>query len=1153
MKKVSTKVLSLLLSLVLIFGTVTVAFAADDPAAPQAPAVTYGSKYFQSTSDKVNAKILLDTVDAALKESDMEPMVLEVGLFTFTVDFTSVDGVCKTIDTIYGLWGDYVGNLWVPRLGSKTLVGDLGGQDGLEFKNWKKGMTRAKTGDIAILDKFITFVADNAHIIAGLVDGKIDLGTLGDVLKSLDVNINELFPEGGFYPMIQDMIVQAVYPDTNSQAYKDALAKVKAKGIDAFVYEDMISDLVGKELLPGFTMDGTTKFDALLKSVFKICWDNYLVKLISGINVDWSTSENEALKKLGTIMNLNGPTIDTNIPFDESKTFASQINDIIGYMAVQFFPGYADQWVNGDASKLGANLNALYLYVAKALGITDGINTADSEAVAFAVVKYILANIESESMEAYIEGIDSCKNLKQVAVVVLRNTAKINNIPVTASTKATYENIVGDILTYYVGKAVVLPYDAGAGKDVWTVLNDIVNIFLYDKGFAKVLNMSTTKDKDVFAKIDELIAKTKLFDNLDSTYDYSTKAFLKNGVLEAVFSLDLAKIVDITVTRFLKDFGDKKVSNVGYDAVYNLLIGLFGKVILAKRNDSSTKPLDDAITNKNLEVLIKNLLSSLNSKRAALVPAVAYIGALVIGQPVAASSFSVASQLCLGGETVLPLTATAVLDGKTYALKLGRDYDVVSITADNYNSGTTVTAKLNFYGYVKAESEVTYKIILDQVKNLKASSVTTNSAVLTWDAVPGAEKYEVVYNKKVVATTDKTTYKLTDLKPATEYKYYVRAAQGSQRGAYASTVILTNPAKASAPVVSAITDTAVKLTWKAVSGATGYVVEKYLGRNKWETVKVVNTTSYVVSGLKAKSSYYFRVKAYKKGTSTTVYGDPSAYIKVTTLIGTPKIAASASTYNAIKVTWSKVSGAAGYSLEQYNGKKWVVLKNTTATSYTIAKLKTNTDYNFRVRAYYKSGTKYVFGNYSAVKVSTAPTYSTKVVVSKPTSTTLTVAWKAVAGATGYRVYYSTNGKSWKYVNTTKTSVVLTKLAANTKYYVMVQALKKTAGIYAYGPYSAKVAAATNVAQVTGLKASKVTKNSVTLTWSKVAGAKGYTVYRQNGKKWVKVADVKTNTYTNKGLSRNTSYNYYVAAFKTVSKKPVYGDKSATLKAKTKFF
>ena len=1149
MKKVSTKVLSLLLSLVLIFGTVTVAFAADDPA-PQAPAVTYGSKYFQSTSDKANAKILLDKVDAALKEANMEKMELDFGVAKITIDFTSVDGICGTIDLVKSVW-----NL----IGTKELVGDLGDnlltlktEEGLVFKNWPKNMSRSKTGDVEIINRVITLIADNANVIAGLMDGNVELGTLGNLLETAGVNINELFPEGGFYPMIQDMLVQAVYSDTESQAYKDALKKVKANGIDAFIYEDMISDLVGKDLLPGFTMDGKTTFDELLKSVFKISWDNYLVKLIAKINVDWSGSDNEALKKLGAIMNLNGSTIDTaNIPFDNSKSFSAQINDIIGYMAVQFFPGYTG-WKSGDAGKLGANLNSLYLYVAKALGITDGINTSDSSAVAFAVVKYILTNIESESMDAYIEGIDACKDLKQVAVVVLRNTAAINNIPVTSSTKATYENILGDILTYYVGKAIVLPYDAGAGKNVWTVLNDVANIFLYDKGFAKILNMTTTKDKDIFAKLDELIAKTKLFDNLDSSYDYSVKAFVKDGLLEAVFSLDLAKIVDITVSRFLKDFSTKVVANVGYDAIYNLLNGIFGKVILAKRNTSSDRPLDDAIKNDKLEAMIKNLLSSLNSKKASLVPAVAYIGALIISKPVATYSFSAGSQACLGGEAVVPLTATAVLDGKTYSLKLGRDYDVVSTTADNYNLGSTVTAKLNVYGYANAEAEVTYKIILGAVENLKASSVTTNSAVLTWDAVPGAEQYQVVYNNKLIQTVSEPTCKLS-LSAATEYKYSVRAIAGSQKGAYGSVYIITLPGKASTPTASSITDTSVKLSWKAVSGASGYVVEYYKS-GKWVTLKAVTSTKYTVSGLKAKRTYYFRVKAYKKGTSGVAYGAESSYVKVNTLLGAPKLVASAATDNAIKVSWGKVSGAAGYVLQRYNGKKWVNVKATTATTYTLSKLKANTTYPFRAVAYYKSGSKTIYGAYSAtLSVSTAPVKTSTVKISSPTSSTLTVSWKAVSGASGYKVFYSTNNKSWKSVTTTKTSVTLTKLSANTKYYVKVQVLKKTAGIYATSAYSATVTGATNVAKVSGLKVKGTSKNAIALSWSKVSGATGYTVYRLSGKKWVKVADVKTNSYTNKGLSRSTSYTYCVAAYKTVSKKAVYGDQSASVKAKTKFF
>ena len=232
----------------------------------------------------------------------------------------------------------------------------------------------------------------------------------------------------------------------------------------------------------------------------------------------------------------------------------------------------------------------------------------------------------------------------------------------------------------------------------------------------------------------------------------------------------------------------------------------------------------------------------------------------------------------------------------------------------------------------------------------------------------------------------------------------------------------------------------------------------------------------------------------------------------------------------------------------------MAVKTTTSTSFTVTKLKANTTYQFRVKGYVKSGSKTIYSAYSTVlKVSTAPTKTSKVTATTAGSTTIKVTWKKVTGATSYRVYYSTNNKSWKSVTSKKTSVTLSKLSANKKYYIKVQALKKTAGITAAGSYSATVNATTRIAQVTGLKASKTTKNSITLTWKKVSGASGYTVYRQNGKKWVKVATVKSNSYTNKKLSRNTSYSYYVVAYKTVSKKAVYGDKSATLKVRTRLF
>ena len=1323
MKKVSTKILSLFLSLVLILGTVTVAFAADE--APAAPAVKYGLKYFQSTNDKSNAKDILDMVDAKLKEADLGKMELDFGVAKITIDLTCVDGICGTIDLVKSVW-----NL----IGTKKLVGDLGDdiwtldvEEGLVFKSWKKDMTRKKTGDITILKTFIALLADNGPLIAGLLDGHLDLGAAGDLLKKFEIDVdkafNELFKGGDFNSILKEGIVSAVYDKTKEpKKYEEGLAKAK-NSLDDFFYEDMMSDLLS-EILPGFSMSGKTTFDELINSVFNTYWPE-LVKQITKINVDTVNTGSEALKKLGEIMNLDGKTIRVDIPYEPSEPFASQVNDIIGFMAEQFFPGY-DKWVKGDESKLGANLKALYLYVAESLGILDGIDKTNSSAVAFAVVQYILESINSEDVKAYVNGIENCDNLEQAAAVVIRNTATINNIPVTADTKATYKQLVGDIINFYAGKSIELGYDIAAGKDMWTVINDIANVFLFDRGFAKAFNFPSdiTKKSTVFEKLDELINKTEIFKGLTGTNDYTSETFL-TGIIGSLFDLDIAKLVDITVVTFLKDFSDKSVANTGYDAVYNFLKNWLGKDILKAR--TSEKPIDDAVATENVKKLIVDLLSAINAKKDNLLPAILYIGAAAIGKT---PKYEIKyDNHEYNGSEFAPGVPTVILDNKAFTPEAGRDYDILSVTGDLVNPGT-VTVKLNFYGYIESTLDVSYKITLPALKNLKATA-TTNSATLTWDKVDGAQKYEVLDGSKVIATTEATTATVS-LATATEYKLSVRAAYNDERSASASVTVVTLPNKAATPSVSDVTDTSLKLTWTATENATGYEIEKLNGSN-WTKIATVNALTYNVSGLGAKTAcqfriraykqasgkpvygeysdavsattllsatklavssvtdtsavlswtavagaegysvekldgskwsaigttaattytvtnlnanssaqfrvvayyksgantvygiasspvtatttitktdkvtatvagsdsvkvtwsavagatgytvfystnnkswksvaatktdvtltklspntkYYIKVQAYKKSGNTTVKGPDSATVDATTLLATPVLKASSADSATIKLTWNKLSGASGYVLEKYDGKKWVAVKTTTATSFTVTKLKANTTYQFRVKGYVKSGSKNVYSAYSTVlKVSTAPTKTSKVTATTAGSTTIKVTWKKVTGATSYRVYYSTNNKSWKSVTSKKTSVTLSKLSANKKYYIKVQALKKTAGITAAGPYSATVNATTRIAQVTGLKASKTTKNSITLTWKKVSGASGYTVYRQNGKKWVKVATVKSNSYTNKKLSRNTSYSYYVVAYKTVSKKAVYGDKSATLKVRTKLF
>ena len=90
-------------------------------------------------------------------------------------------------------------------------------------------------------------------------------------------------------------------------------------------------------------------------------------------------------------------------------------------------------------------------------------------------------------------------------------------------------------------------------------------------------------------------------------------------------------------------------------------------------------------------------------------------------------------------------------------------------------------------------------------------------------------------------------------------------------------------------------------------------------------------------------------------------------------------------------------------------------------------------------------------------------------------------------------------------------------------------------------------------KTTGLKVSSRSKNSLTLTWTKTAGATGYRVYSYNPttKKYKALSDVKTNTYTVKKLKAGTKYYYAVKPFTKVGSKTYWGTLSVLLTTATK--
>lgn len=176
----------------------------------------------------------------------------------------------------------------------------------------------------------------------------------------------------------------------------------------------------------------------------------------------------------------------------------------------------------------------------------------------------------------------------------------------------------------------------------------------------------------------------------------------------------------------------------------------------------------------------------------------------------------------------------------------------------------------------------------------------------------------------------------------------------------------------------------------------------------------------------------------------------------------------------------------------------------------------------------------------------------KAKVKTVTYNTVTISWAEIKDADGgYEIQRSTNSKKgWKTIATAKkgaTSYKDSKLTTGTTYYYRVRSIDKTLFGKKYSDYSSTVKAKPVPAKVTGLKSS-VTHNSVKLTWSKVSGASGYEVQVYSSKKWKSYKTTSKNTLTISKLKLGTTYQYRVRAYKTVSKKKIYGDVSSSIKA-----
>ncbi|URZ17432.1 fibronectin type III domain-containing protein [Clostridium felsineum] len=435
--------------------------------------------------------------------------------------------------------------------------------------------------------------------------------------------------------------------------------------------------------------------------------------------------------------------------------------------------------------------------------------------------------------------------------------------------------------------------------------------------------------------------------------------------------------------------------------------------------------------------------------------------------------------------------------------------DQAKVTADLQSQATYLGWDFVFtwgidkaYPYLKRLSIPLFPGSGDQTKTVDGFQVvkTTGTSIrLQWNPIRGVAGYDIEVDGKVIDNGTDITYTARNLTPGTSHTFRVRLRTKDGVGAWTDLITQSTPNDLG-NVAAIVTSTTIKLSWAAVTGATGYDIEV-----DGNIIDAGNNTSYEIDGLTPGTSHSYRVRI-RTDNGNGEWSD----LQTKTTPGEVGNVTSSVTGKTIDVSWLAVPGATGYEIE-VDGK---VVENGTMTSYEAKDLVAGTTHTFRVRVITADGV----GDWSATTTKTAlDTILVKDVNIAVTGTSMNLSWTAITGATGYDV--EIDGQVID--NGNNTSYTVKNLQLGTTHVYRIR--PKTADTV--GNFSDKISK-TALSVLTPNDVNVVVSNgAISLSWTAITGATGYDV-EIDGQT---IDNGNSTVYTAQNLDNGSTHTYRIRA------------------------
>jgi hypothetical protein len=377
--------------------------------------------------------------------------------------------------------------------------------------------------------------------------------------------------------------------------------------------------------------------------------------------------------------------------------------------------------------------------------------------------------------------------------------------------------------------------------------------------------------------------------------------------------------------------------------------------------------------------------------------------------------------------------------------------------------------------------------------NASSSNITTNSALLSWDAANGALDYTIEYKVSTSSTwvgyydTSATSYKLNGLLSGTTYNWRIKTNCRSGNSNYLQASFTTPCAEPDSLTTSNISAGGAMLNWKTSAGVVDFTVEYKLTANStWTNLTNSSSTNQSLSGLTSNTAYDWQVRARCAANNSNFV--QAGFTTLSTCASPTNLSESNITSSGATLNWSAASGAVSYSVEYKlsSSSSWSTLTGITTTTTTISGLSAGSNYDWRVQAVCSSGAgSFVQSGFVTSCISPSGLSNTGV-----TSSGATIRWNSVSGANGYNYQYKLASSSiWtdSGYSTTNTAS-LTGLTFGITYNWRVKTdCSSNSSSFVQASFT------TPCVEPTGAATNSISNNKATITWNAVSGTYGYYV------------------------------------------------------------